>query len=86
MAGRPEMTGKERLTASVREGHERDSRAAGSAYRNAEPPDSGDLASRDRLAGGSAGMATRVAVAPWLCVTAFRRLCSESAARNCMRG
>jgi hypothetical protein len=29
------------------------------------------------FAGGSADVATRVAVVPWLCVTAFRRLCSE---------
>src|SRR2546427_9385241 len=30
-----------------------------------------------RFAGGPADLATRVAVVPWLCVTVFRRLCSE---------
>ena len=37
--------------------------------------------SGDQLAGGSAGMAFtgENALAPWLCVTAFRRLCSEAA-------
>ena len=32
---------------------------------------------RVRIAGGPAGVALCTAVAPWLCVTAFRRLCSE---------
>src|SRR5437660_2029088 len=32
---------------------------------------------KGRIAGGSAGMASRLAEAPELCVTAFRRLCSE---------
>jgi len=32
------------------------------------------------FAGGSAGIADSSAKAPWLCVTVFRRLCSEQRA------
>src|SRR5438067_1020649 len=33
------------------------------------------------IAGGPASVADETALAPWLCVTAFRRLCSEQRAR-----
>src|SRR5437870_11686382 len=35
------------------------------------------------FAGGPADLATKVAVVPWLCVTAFRRLCSEQRLHSC---
>src|SRR5438309_11978342 len=45
----------------------------GVARRNKKTAASTDVV----FAGGPADLATRVAVVPWLCVTVFRRLCSE---------
>src|SRR6266446_3686095 len=45
------------------------------------PKRTGRQVRREVDAGGPAGVSARAAVAPWLCVTAFRRFCSEQ--RSC---